>query len=514
MMKKIIGSTQGPLIAVTIAPIIPMPMATLNMVRVDRRQKAALQSQLYRQIRELIISGQLKAGVRLPSTRDLVGQLGVSRNTIVYALDQLVAEGYLRSRLGSGIYVEDLPCREDRIAPGRDNKDRLSTSISERTKQFSALSISPVYSSNKIRPFRPCQPALDHFPIRNWNRARSYALRVQKSQLLFESDSAGLLRLRSALATYLRESRGVRCTADQVMITAGSQQALSLIADCLISRNDPVWIEDPGYLGARAAFLRANAALIPISVDQEGLCVQTNAKTRPPRLIYTTPSRQFPLGTTMSLSRRLVLLEFARNSAAWVIEDDYDSEFRYVDRPLPALQGLADDCVIYIGSFSKVLFPSLRLGYLVAPEKLIELFSKAKEVHDGSTTVLDQATAAIFIEDGFFSTHVRRMRKLYRERRDIFLHEADKALSDFISFPRVEAGMDVVGRLAENYKDEQVSQLLSSNYIDAPPLSAYSLGSLAPGLLFGFTAFSGPQLRSSIRAMADLIRNISQRQKP
>ena len=208
----------------------------------------------------------------------------------------------------------------------------------------------------------------------------------------------------------------------------------------------------------------------------------------------------------MSLSRRLALLEFARNAAAWVIEDDYDSEFRYVDRPLPALQGLAADSVIYIGSFSKVLFQSLRLGYLVVPDGLIELFRKAKEIHDGSTTALDQATAAIFIEEGFFSTHVRRMRKLYRERRDTFLYEAAKNLSGLFSFPKVDAGMDVVGSLPADYDDKQVSQLLASHHIDAPALSAYSMKSTLSGLIFGFTAFSGSQTRSSIRSITEVIR--------
>lgn len=466
-----------------------------------------MQSQLYRQIRELIMRGQLKAGIRLPSTRDLVSQLGVSRNTIVYALDQLVAEGYLRSRTGSGIYVEDLPGRNNRVALTHQNdREQLSSTISERAKLFSELNISPRYVTDKIQPFRPCQPASDHFPIRNWNRARSYALGTQIKELLNESDAAGLPRLRTALATYLHESRGVHCTADQIIITAGTQQALSLIADCLVRRRDPVWIEDPGYLGARAAFLRAGADLIPITVDQEGLRVPANPRTRRPLLIYTTPSRQFPLGITMSLSRRLALLEFARTTAAWVIEDDYDSEFRYVDRPLPALQGLAHDCVIYMGSFSKVLFPSLRLGYLVAPDGLIELFRKAKEIHDGSTTALDQATAAIFLEEGFFSTHVRRMRKLYRERRDTFLYEADKNLSGLISFPKVDAGMDVVGNLPANYDDEKISQLLASHRIDVPPLSAYSLKANLPGLIFGFTGFSGSQTRSSVRLAAEVIR--------
>ena len=485
-----------------------MPIATLNMVRLDRRQKAPLQLQLCRQIRELIISGQLKAGVRLPSTRDLVNHLGVSRNTIVYALDQLVAEGYLRSRTGSGIYIEDLPGRNERIAFGKGNHDnRLSMKISARAERFSGLSISPPSLSSNARPFRPCQPALDLFPIRLWNRARSYALRAQARQLLGENDSGGLLRLRSTLAIYLRESRGVRCTADQVLVTAGTQQALSLIADCLVSRDDAVWIEDPGSLGARAAFLRAGAALIPISVDQEGLCISTNTTTRHPVLIYTTPSHQFPLGITMSLSRRLALLEFARSASTWVIEDDCDSEFRYVGRPLPALQGLSDDCVIYTGSFSTVLFPSLRLGYVVAPNQLIEVFRKAKEVHDGPAAALDQATAAMFIEEGFFSTHVRRMRKLYRERRDIFLHEAEKNLSGLISFPRVQTGTDVVGSLPQNYDDVQVSRQLALHDVDAPPLSAYSLKPFPPGLVFGFTGFSATQTRSSIRSIADVIGN-------
>jgi len=478
------------------------------MVQLDRRQKAPLQSQIYKQIRQLIMTGQLQPGIRLPSTRDLAGQLGISRNTIVYALDHLVAEGYLRSRTGSGIYVEDLPGRHNRFSPVKHKiGDRSWWRISERAKQFSRLSTSPSYLSNQIRPFRPSQPALEHFPIRNWNRARAHALRIQPRQLLSEGSLAGLPRLRVALASYLRESRGVRCSADQIIITTGTQQSLSLIADCFVSPGDPVWIEDPGFLGARAAFLRASAALIPVRVDREGLSIPTDPTTKRPRLIYTTPSRQFPLGITMSLSRRLALLEFARSASSWVIEDDHDSDFRYNDRPLPALQGLSDGYVIYTGSFNKVLFPSLRLGYLVVPAQLMEIFCKAKEVHDGSTTVLDQATAAVFMEQGFFSTHVRRMRKLYRERRDIFLHDAEKNLSGLISFPKVEAGTDVVGRLSKDSDDKQVSRQLALHHIDAPPLSAYSLGSSPSGLIFGFTAFSASQMRSSIRSIAEIIGN-------
>jgi GntR family transcriptional regulator/MocR family aminotransferase len=372
------------------------------MVRLDRRQGVSLQAQLYRQIRELIVSGRLKAGIRLPSTRDLVGQLGVSRNTIVYALDQLVAEGYLNTRVGSGVYVADLPTRDaGRFTIGSSTNSAKPPRISLRPSQLSAVSIAPEYSSSKVRPFRPCQTAVDHFPLRNWNRARAHALRFQPRELFVEDDPAGLPRLRRALALYLQDARGVRCTAEQIIITAGTQQALSLISTVVLDRGDSVWIEDPGYLGARAAFLAAGARLVPIPVDNEGLTIPE--RTKAPRLIYCTPSRQFPLSVTMTLSRRFKLLEFAHNNGVWILEDDYDSEFRYSDRPLPCLQGLTNNqCVIYAGSFSKVLFPSLRLGYLVLPDSLVEVFRKAKEIQDAGSSAIDQATAAVFIEEGFF----------------------------------------------------------------------------------------------------------------
>ena len=478
-----------------------MPIATLNLVRLDRRQRDSLQSQLCRQLRQMIISGQLPAGIRLPSTRDLVTQLGVSRNTIVYAFDQLVAEGYLQGRVGSGIYVTDLDLiKTERTLETASNVSlKTKLRISRRAKVSSQVHISPEYETPKIRPFRPCQPAVEHFPIRAWNRARSYALKIGSRELFLETEASGLPRLRRALATYLLDARGVRCDADQIIITAGTQQALSLIGSVFIDRGDPVWIEDPGYLGARAALLQAGARLIPIPVDEEGLTLRTSRPRKPPRLIYTTPSRQFPLGTTMTLSRRLALLEFARANGALVIEDDYDSEFRYLGRPMPSLQGLAfDDCVIYVGSFSKVMFASLRLGYVVVPQHLVEALVKAKEIHDGSAPAIDQATVAMFIEKGFFSIHIRRMRKLYKERRDAFLYEAKKQLSGFLTFPTIEGGMEAMGRLPSDYDDAAVSKRLGAAGIDCPPLSAYSLRAQPPGLVFGFTAFSPSQIRSAI----------------
>jgi GntR family transcriptional regulator/MocR family aminotransferase len=444
----------------------------------------------------------------LPSTRDLVGQLGASRNTIVYAFEQLVAEGYLDSRVGSGMYVADLLIAERAIskAAAATVPAISQPQISHRASLLSEINVAPEYPTPRVRPFRPCQPAVERFPIRTWNRARSYALRSKSNELFFEADSIGLPRLRRAVGDYLREARGVRCDVDQIIITAGAQQALSLIGTSLIDRGDPVWIEDPGYLGARAALVRAGAKLIPIPIDDEGLTIPFSRRSKLPQLIYTTPSRQFPLGTTMTLLRRLALLEFARTSGAWVIEDDYDSEFRYVGRPMPSLQGLAShECVIYVGSFSKVLFASLRLGYLVVPHDLVAVFRKGKEIQAGSSSAIDQATAAVFIEEGFFSTHVRRMRELYRERRDIFLYEAEKHLSSFLTFPSIDAGMDAIGYLPANTDDLAVSKRLQAEGIDAPPLSAYSLRTCSPGLVFGFTAFSPSEMRTAILTISRVL---------
>ncbi len=482
-----------------------MPTAALNMLRVDRLHREPLQAQLYGQIRRFVISGELAAGTRLPSTRELMGQLRLSRNTIVYAFERLVTEGYLESKPGSGTYVAPVHGGMH----GRDTGDVRSRTRSYGQRRLSARAavlagarISPEYSSALLRPFRPCQPAVDVFSLRTWNRARSSALRSASEHLLFLNDPAGLPRLRQTLCVYLRDARGVRCEPDQIIVTSGSQQALTLLASTLIDPGDAIWIEDPGYLGARAAFSAAGAKLVPIVTDEYGLAIPHATNPPSPRLIYTTPSRQFPLGTTMSLARRLALLEFARSAGAWIVEDDYDSEFRYVGRPLPSLQGMdsSGDCVIYVGSLNKVLFGSLRLGYLVVPEHLANALRTAKEVDDGACPAVDQATVAVLIEEGSFATHVRRMRALYAERRDAFLREARRRLSGLVTFPDVEAGMDAIGWLASATDDTAVSRRLGANGVDAPPLSAYSMRPCEPGLLFGFTAFTLPQTLAALEA--------------
>lgn len=489
-------------------PIIVV-LATLNMICIDRRRRQSLQHQLYTQVRQAIIARQLPAGARLPSTRNLVAELGLSRNTIVNAFDRLVAEGYLDSRVGSGIYVAQLPAMTSSLAAkplhpaGAAKSDR---SVPRRLASLPNVALTPEYPTAQVRPFRPCQPAIDQFPLRTWTRSRGRALRLYRKELMRESDPAGLPQLRSALRTYLSDARGVRCETEQITITAGAQEALSLIAAALITPGEEVWIEDPGYLGARAALLHAGADLLPVPTDAEGLTIPSVRRKRP-RLIYVTPSRQFPLGTTMTLTRRLELLEFARKSGAWIIEDDYDSEFRYTGRPLSSLQGLDhSERVIYVGSFSKVLFPSLRLGYVVAPYTLVEALRKLKEIRDGPSPAIDQATAALFIEEGYFATHVRRMRKIYRERRDFFLQAAQRALSGLLAFPPIDGGMDAVGWLVRG-NDAALSEKLAAAGIDAPPISAYSLRPCRPGLVLGFTSSSPTEIRFAIEAAERALRS-------
>ena len=486
-----------------------MVLATLNMIRIDRRRRQSLQHQLYAQVRQAIMSGHLPASARLPSTRSLVEDLGVSRNTIVNAFDRLVAEGYLESRVGSGIYVAVLPALTPSLAakpPHPAAVAKSDGSVPRRVASLVKVVLTPEYPTAQVRPFRPCQPAIDQFPLRTWTRARARAVRLYSKELMRESDPLGLPRLRTALRTYLCDARGVRCEAEQIVVTAGAQEALSLIAASLITPGDAVWIEDPGYLGARAALLHAGADLIPIPIDAEGLTIPAVRRKRP-RLIYVTPSRQFPLGTTMTLTRRLALLEFARKSGAWIIEDDYDSEFRYTGRPLSSLQGLdRTEHVIYVGSFSKVLFPSLRLGYVVAPHTLVETLRTLKEIRQGPSPAIDQATAALFIEEGYFATHVRRMRKIYRERRDFFLQAAQRALVGLLSFPPIEGGMDAVGWLVRG-NDAALSGKLAAAGIDAPPISAYSLERCRPGLVLGFTSFSPPQIRFAIQTAERTLRS-------
>ena len=471
-------------------------MRTLSNLWIDRSARPTLQDQLARQIRERIRSGDLAPGDSLPSTRDLATELKVSRNTAVYAYERLMSEGYLESASRACVFVSPS------ITMPREPK-RTATQKKTATRSPSATTQPPLSAP---RPFRPCQPDVGLFPLLTWNRMRGRALRREGRNILHYQSSciAGLPALRENVATYLRDHRGVRCDSHQVVITSGSQQALFLLAMLLLKPGQRVYVEDPGYVEARLAWRNAGARIVPGRIDEQGLRLSAPNRGRI-SLIYTTPSRQFPTGVSLSLARRLALLDFATRNRSWIIEDDYDSELRYGAAPLPSLQSLdGSGRLIYTGTFSKVLFPSLRLGYVVIPDELLDRFIELKHLSDDHLPLLDQATLALFLESGAFYSHIRRCRREYASRHALFLDLfADTDLP--LTFEHTDGGMNVVGYLPDGSDDAAWSRRLQESGFDVPALSHYAIEPTRPGLVFGFTAFPAETLRFEFNRMRPIL---------
>ncbi len=472
-------------------------MNTLGGIWLDRQDDATLQDQLVRQIKELIQRRALRPQQMLPSSRELSLQLRISRNTVVYAYDRLISEGYAESRLRSGVFVCSLG-----TLPRRGREPSAA-------KQRRTLDPEAGASARGLRapvPFRPCQPDVNLFPLPMWNRLRGRALRQHGSDLLHYQASciSGFPALRQGLAQYLQASRGVNCDWRQIVITSGSQQALYLLANLLVPRyGERIYMEDPGYLGARLAWQSAEARIIPGALDDQGLQLP-GSDIRGLALIYTTPSRQFPTGVSLSLARRLEILNYAALNKTWVIEDDYDAEFRYNAPPLPSLQSLdANGRVIYVGTFSKVLFPALRVGYVVVPTELFDRFRAAKHLIDDHGPLIDQATLAMFLESGAFHSHIRRCRRAYAERQGLFLDMFRR--SDLpIEFRNTDGGMNLVGWLPKGADDQAWSTCMRGGGLDIPSLSSYSLKARTPGLVFGFTALTPRKMKTGFEEFVRL----------
>src|SRR6185503_9957607 len=478
----------------------------------DRSSTTALHRQLYNQLREAILSGRLSAGTRLPSTRELAHELGLARNTVLNAFDQLYAEGYLVRRVGDGTYVSnELPddlLRVKRVNNVRRHPRRNGRSLSTWGRIASSISVSPGNYLGPPRPFRTGTPALDAFPYKLWGRLLAQRWKESARAIAPYGDSAGYLPLRQAVASYLSTTRGVRCVPDQVIITCGSLHALEIIARVILEAGDSAWIEDPGFLGARAALTAAGAQLVPVPVDADGLNLASGiARCADPRLIYVTPSHQYPLGMTLSLSRRLELLRFAGKTGAWIVEDDYDSEFRYLGQPLAALQGLdTEHRVIYVGTFSKVLFPSVRLGYIIAPTDLIEAFVRARSVGGHQSQTLDQAVLADFISGGHFARHIRKMRKLYAERQQVLLKAAGSELKGLLELNPSDAGMHLIGWLPEGVDDRAAARTALAGGVEVTPLSAYCIEPPARGALrLGYTGYTPKEIQRAVCRLAKLL---------
>ena len=488
---------------------ITVPFITL----VPGSSSAPLHRQLYEGLRRAILSGQLGTEARLPSTRALAAQMGIARMTVVNAYEQLHAEGYIEGKVGSGTYVaRTLP--EELLRVKDEKADRRAApfvrdgrTISQRGKWLVSTvdPTSGVQTETRPRAFQLGLPAVDEFPFPLWSKLTARRLQHPPRELFVYGDSAGYRPLREAVAAYLKAARAVQCDADQVIIVAGSQQALNLTARVLLDPQDVAWVEDPGYPRARSVLLSAGARVVSLPVDREGIDLSAGIHQRKQaRLVYVTPSHQFPLGVTMSLARRLALLEWAQRFSGWVIEDDYNSEYRYAGRPLASLQGLDQNGrVIYLGTFSKTIFPALRLGCVVVPPDLVDAFIAARALADWHSPLIDQAVLTDFIVEGHFARHVRRMRALYKERQEILVNAAQRDLAGLLDVDASEAGMHLVGWLLKQVCDQVASQRVADNGVDAPPLSTFSSRSIVSGgLVLGYAATNERQIRDGVRRLA------------
>jgi GntR family transcriptional regulator/MocR family aminotransferase len=489
------------------------PFLTLT----DKTGAAPLYRQIYELIRQAILSGKFTRGGRLPATRLLAAQLGVARMTVVNAYEQLLIEGYLEGKTGAGTYVAAaLP--EEMLQIARDGSSHRKTSpasqshiLSRRGKWLAAKTLTELRvqgNGNKFA-FQIGLPAVDEFPFHVWSRLAARRLRHPPRELLSYGDPAGYRPLRASIAAHLQSTRGVQCDVDQVIIVAGSQQALDLTTRVLLNPGDVVWVEDPCYPGARNALLAAGAQVVPVPVDSDGFDIAAGLKRhRTARLVYVTPSHQYPLGVTMSLSRRLALLEWARQSGTLIVEDDYNSEFRYSGRPLASLQGLdKNGGVIYVGTFSKTTFPSLRLGCMVVPRDLTDVFMAARALIDRHSPSIDQAILTDFIEEGHFARHIRRMRSLYAERQALLVAAAASELAGLLEVKPAAAGMHLIGWLPKGVSDKAASEQAACYQVEAAPLSAYSSKPLERGgLTLGYTAVNPKQIKDGARRLARALR--------
>ena len=481
------------------------------MIQLERNSREPLHQQLYRQIRDELVSGSFSpSSSRLPSSRALAADLGIARLTVKLAFEKLLAEGYVRARKGSGTFVAD-PLPEAFLNSGKSRSEspkerpaRLSDRVKDLPDQRSGKQFDFGVAGAPGVSFVPALAAIDEFPIEVWERLRAQVLARKGAHLLQYASSRGDPDLRKAVAAYLCDFRGAHCHADQIVITAGTQQAMTIAAMALVNPGEVAWIEDPGFYQARRAFIFAGAKVIPRPIDREGLVIGKVSRTQLPKIIYVTPSHQFPLGMTMSLARRKELIDFAHRHDAYIFEDDHNSEFRFTGPPLPCLQGLDDaGRVIYAGTMSKILFPSLRLGFLLAPEQLIDSIIKIRAVIDQHSSPIDQATLARFISEGFFLSHIRRMRKLYADRREFFIAQFNHLLGSYFRLQIPEAGLHFVAWLRRKGDLPLITQACAEIGIRPSPLSScFIRAEVNPALTFGFAAWSKAQIREGLSKLA------------
>lgn len=462
-----------------------------SVVAVDRKVDAPLHRQVYEGYRSAILLAKLKPGQPVPSSREFAAHHAVSRFPVLQAYAQLLAEGYFESRTGSGTFVSSsLPERLMSASAERQNTFQGMSGprrLSRRSAQFPPVTLNR--ATRIWGAFGVHQPAFDQFPFRIWSTLVAKHSRNPGAHVIHNVDPMGIRRFREAICDYLGASRAVRCHPDQVMVVSGSQQALDITARVLLDPDDAIWVEEPGYRLGFSVFAAAGCRLVPVPVDGEGMNIDAGiALTHDAKAALVTPSHQYPLGSTMSATRRLHLLNWAQSSGAWIIEDDYDSEFRYESRPISSLQGMdANARVIYIGTFSKVLFPSVRIGYIVIPPDLVERFAAVRLAMDIFPPYLHQEVLADFMVAGHFGAHIRKMRQVYKERRSALMQCLRREFGGLLQVHGAEAGMHVAVTLPSGYSDTEIAARAAEERLSLFPISQYYQRSPAlQGFVLGF----------------------------
>ncbi|WP_424929784.1 PLP-dependent aminotransferase family protein [Amaricoccus tamworthensis] len=486
--------------------------ALIPVIPIRHDDSATITVQLVAALRRMILSGQLPAGVRLPASRTLARSQGVSRTTAVNTYEQLAAEGLLRSLVGSGTYVSDtilppvpaheVPRGEDAVPP------RLATLSRDASDRYYTRLAHP----DTPRAFVTGMPAFDVFPMALWSRLSARHWRGGRSGVMRYPDPCGLMELRRSVSQHMRANRGVTCAPEEVFIFNGAQDAFNRIASMLVNPGDPVWFENPGTVGARNSFIACGARLVPVPVDAEGLDVAAGLEAAPEyRLAFVTPAHQHPLGNTMSVSRRFELLRAAERTGAWIIEDDYVGEFHYGSHTPPPLKSMdASGRVVYVGTFSKSIFPALRLGFVVAPPRLVEMFERTAAAMLQGAPTGSQAIVADFIDEGHFTTHIRRMREVYAERRDALIRAADRELSGMLTVQPTETGFHTIGDLeVSGLSETVVAGAAGAAGIATAPLGRFALSPIdRQGLTLGFSAVPAAQIGRSVAALGRVMRGL------
>ncbi|WP_442110947.1 MocR-like pyridoxine biosynthesis transcription factor PdxR [Pseudomonas sp. NUPR-001] len=491
----------------------------------DRRQ--GLSRQLYQALRMRVLDGRLSSGTRLPATREMASALSLSRNSVVRAYDQLYAEGFIESRVGDGTYVSQLPKLSTKVSTGlsRGFSTALSTKMASDTVDLSSKVIHkgplsrlqsnhlPAPKSGSPRAFRVGLPALDLFPFEVWAKLQAGFWRNPELAALGYGDPAGEPQLRELIAAYLRRSRGLSCRAEQIVITSGAQQAISLCAQLLLQPGEIAAVENPGYRAAAHSFTLTGARVVGVAVDQEGFDCSALQALATCRLAYVTPAHQYPLGVTMSLARRLALLDWAQRNDGWIIEDDYDGEYRYNGAPLAPLAALdGNGRVLYVGTFGKIAFPALRLGYLVLPPGLVEAFSQGRALAVRHSEIGTQRVMAQFMAQGHFQRHIRRMRRAALARRNALISAWPAGKDGIKPLPDIDAGLHVTVEVESIERERQLIAQAAQVGVEITPLSDFSMpdlqGQLAPraGLVMGFASVPEGSVISALEALSKVWR--------